>query len=224
MNVVKITSLVFFLSALFVEAQNINQFDSEGKRHGIWTKNFENSSVLRYKGAFLHGKEIGEFKFYINVKNKPVLSAVKQFNQDNTVAEVTFYASNGKVISTGKMDGRIYIGPWKYYQKDSDQLLILEHFDTSGQLHGSRLVYYKNGQIAEEQNYVSGKLQGALTLYSEKGVVLKSFEYDKGALDGISKIYNGKGELLIEGVYKDGEKYGVWKYYENGKLKDEKRY
>lgn len=224
MNLIKIATLVFFMSSLVLSAQDINQFDAAGKRHGIWTKNFENTNVVRYQGEFLHGKEIGEFKFYINLKNKAVLSAVKRFNAENNIAEVSFFSSKGKVISTGKMNGKTYIGTWKYYQKNNDNLLILEHFDDMGQLSGERLVYYENGQIAEKQNYHSGQLDGDVVLYSEKGVVLKSFVYENGELHGLSKVFNGKGELLIEGEYKRGKKYGVWKYYENAKLKEEKRF
>ena len=224
MNLVKIATLVFFLSTVILSAQEINQLDPDGKRHGIWTKNFDNTEVIRYKGEFFHGKEIGEFKFYKNIKNKAVLSAVKRFNKENNIAEVSFFTSTGKVISTGKMDGKTYIDTWKYYQKNNDNLLILENFDHLGKLSGERLVYYENGQIAEKQHYISGDLNGEVVLYSEKGVVLKSFVYEKGELHGISKIFNGKGELLIEGAYKLGKKYGVWKYYENAKLKEEKRF
>ena len=32
----------FFVVAAF--AQSINQFDTDGKRHGIWKKNFENKT------------------------------------------------------------------------------------------------------------------------------------------------------------------------------------
>ncbi|WP_147676825.1 toxin-antitoxin system YwqK family antitoxin [Algibacter pacificus] len=224
MNLFKIVAAVFFLSSLALSAQNINQFDSDGKRHGIWTKNFENTDVIRYEGEFFHGKEVGTFKFYKNIKMKPVLSAVKQFNKENNIAEVSFLASTGKVISTGKMAGKAYIGTWKYYHKNNDNLLILEHFDDLGQLTGERFVYYENGQIAEKQFYISGELHGELIGYSEKGVVLKSFIYEAGELHGLSKVFNGKGELIIEGAYKRGKKYGAWKYYENGKLKEEKRF
>ena len=46
----------FFVVAAF--AQSINQFDTDGKRHGIWKKNFENTQQLRYEGEFIHGKEM----------------------------------------------------------------------------------------------------------------------------------------------------------------------
>ena len=203
-------------------AQNFNQFDANGKRHGIWKKNFEDTNIIRYEGQFSHGKEIGLFKFYKSYKKKAILSATKQFTETNNIAEVKFLASNGKVISAGRMDGKTYIGTWKYYQKNSDKLLTIEHYNDKGELIGERLVYYPNGQIAEKQNYVNGKLNDASLWYSEKNVVLKSFIYEKGELHGIAKFYNPKGELVSEGQYKRGKKDGLWKYYEKGKLVNEK--
>lgn len=222
MKVFKLILLLFFFSLMSFSAQEINQFDAEGKRHGIWRKNFDGTKVLRYEGAFLHGKEIGVFKFYKNIKNKAILTATKAFNEHDGKAYVKFLASNGKVISEGTMEGKTYIGTWKYYQKNSEKLLTLETYNTSGQLTGERFIYYPNGQIAEQQNYTNGMLDGVSKWYSEKNVVLKEYNYVNGELHGMSKYYSPKGELITEGAYKRGKKEGIWKFYENGKLIEEK--
>ncbi|MFD1615084.1 toxin-antitoxin system YwqK family antitoxin [Gelatiniphilus marinus] len=214
-------NIILFITPLTF-AQNINQFDANGKRHGIWKKTFEGTNVLRYQGEFYHGKEIGLFKFYKNIRKKPVLTATKQFNKTDNIAYVTFLSSKGKIISEGEMNGKTYIGLWKYYQNRNDNLLILEHYNNAGQLDGERFVYYENGQIAEKQVYKNGKLHGKSVWYSEKHVVLKEFIYENGELHGASKYYNPKGELIAEGQYKNGKKNGIWRYYENGKLINEK--
>lgn len=214
--------ILVLLNTFVVGAQSINQFDAHGKRHGIWKKNFDNTETLRYQGEFIHGKEIGMFKFYKNVNNKAVLTASKTFNSGNNIADVIFYTSKGGVISEGQMDGKLFLGTWKYYQKNSKDLLILEHYNGLGKLDGERLVYYKNGQIAEVQHYKNGKLEGASVWYSENGIALKTFIYVNDELHGVSKYYNHKGELITEGYYKNGKKDGVWKYFENGKLTQEK--
>jgi antitoxin component YwqK of YwqJK toxin-antitoxin module len=219
----KAVILLFFVSA-FSWAQNINQLDANGKRHGTWKKNFEGTSQPRYEGQFDHGKEIGLFKFYKLYKKKSILSATKLFNANGNSAEVKFLASNGKTISEGKMVGKTYVGKWVYYHKNSDKVMTSETYDDKGQLQGDRLVYYPNGQLAEKKTYVDGKIQGLAEVYSLKGVVLKSFIYSNGELNGISKAYNGKGELLAQGNYKKGKKIGVWKFYEDNKLVNEKDY
>ena len=183
---VKFTFLLIFVST-FAFAQEINQFDSEGKRHGIWKKNFEDTDQIRYHGAFEHGKEVGEFKFYKLVKKKSVLTATKVFNPNDNSAEVKFLASNGKVISEGKMNGKLYVGKWVYYHNKSDEIMTLENYNNNGELDGEKLVYYKEGVVAERANFVADKQQGKSLWYSIKGVLLKEFVYDNGELHGVAK-------------------------------------
>jgi antitoxin component YwqK of YwqJK toxin-antitoxin module len=218
----KVFVLLFLVEVTLTSAQTINQFDSEGLRHGIWKKYYDNTTVLRYEGEFNHGNEIGLFKYYKNVDKSASLAATKQFNEANNKAYVTFYTSKGKVVSEGEMDGKLYIGEWKYYQKNSKKIMTLENYDNQGLLDGDRFVYYENGQIAEKQFYVHSQLEGASIWYSEKNVVLKEFQYVNGELHGLSKFYNPKGELILEGSYKQGKKHGIWKTYESGKLIEEK--
>ncbi len=222
MKLLKISLILLLFTRLSISAQSINQFDADGKRHGIWRKTFDDTTIIRYQGEFFHGKEIGLFKFYKNIKKKAVLTATKQFNKNDNSAYVVFYTSKRKVVSEGEMNGKIHIGVWKYYQKTSHDLLALEHYNDNGTLEGERFVYYPNGQIAESQFYKNGKLEGTSNRYSENNVVLKAFNYVNGKLHGLSKIYTPKGELITEGYYKKGKKDGVWKYYEKGELVREK--
>ena len=218
----KLALIIFVFLAGLVSAQTVNQFDAEGKRHGIWKKYFDDTTVLRYEGEFNHGKEIGLFKYYKNIEKKASLTATKQFNDTDNKSYATFFTSTGKVVSEGQMDGKIYIGVWKYYQKNSNKLLTLENYDLDGELDGDRFVYYENGQIAEKQFYSHGKLEGPSFWYTDKNVVLKEFHYVNGELHGIAKSYDPKGQLILEGQYKQGKKHGLWKTYENGKLTEEK--
>jgi len=216
----KATILLFFIS-LLAWSQEINQFDSNGERHGIWKKNFEKTKQVRYQGEFNHGKEVGEFKFYKLIKKKSVLTATKQFNNADNSAQVKFLSSRGKVISEGKMLGKLYVGKWTYYHNKTKGIMTLENYNANGLLDGKKLVYYNGGDVAERANYVNGKLHGESKWLSEKGVVLKAFTYDNDELHGLAKYYNGKSELIVEGHYKRGKKSGIWKYYENGELTKE---
>ena len=222
MKVIHIKTLLFLFITTLVSAQEINQFDANGKRQGVWKKTFEGTKAVRYEGQFKNGKEVGLFKFYKFVNKKSVLSGTKQFNKTNNLADVKFFTSKGKVISEGQMEGKKYIGTWNYYHKNSKQLLSTEQFDNNGLQQGELLVYYENGTIAERSNYIDGKLEGNSVWYNEKGIAVKEFIFENDELHGLSKYSSNEGELLIEGVYRRGKKHGIWKYYQNGKLKEEK--
>ncbi|WP_298903135.1 toxin-antitoxin system YwqK family antitoxin [uncultured Psychroserpens sp.] len=211
-------SVLFLVFTTSLFAQIINQYDNNGKRHGVWKKYFDKTKELRYEGQFNHGKEVGLFKFYTLNKGKSVLSATKEFNDANNTSVVKFMSSKGKLISEGQMDGKLYIGQWTFYHNKSNGVMSTELYNDKGELHGEKLVYYPNGKVAERSNYADGKLNGKSTWYTEKGNVLKVFEYKNDELNGLSKYYDNDGNIKAEGVYKDGLKHGVWKYYEAGKL------
>jgi len=206
------------LITCFAFAQEINQFDENGKRHGKWQKTFEGSKELRYQGQFEHGKEVGLFKYYKLVGPKSKLAATKQFNTENYLAETKFYTSKGKLVSEGMMNAKLYIGEWKYYHKNSNTILTLENYNDKGVLHGKKEVFYENSKVAEALNYNNGKLDGEIFYYATNGTLVKSYIYVNDVLHGYSKHFNSKGDMLIEGAYKNDKKHGVWKFYENGKL------
>ncbi len=199
----------------------VNQFDKDGKRHGIWTKNYHKTDQKRYEGHFVHGKEVDTFKYYTLSKGKSVLSATKVFNLKDSLSDVKFFTSKGKVISEGKMNGKRYIGQWVFYHKDSSAKMIVEHYNDLGELEGIRTVYYKNGLVAEETNYKDGKLEGESKWFSENKMLLRQSVYRNGELNGKTINYDSDGNKTSEGDYTNDKKSGIWKYYESGKLKKE---
>lgn len=210
------------MTATVTLAQDFNQFDSNGKRHGKWKKNFEGTEVLRYEGQFEHGKEIGVFKFYQNLEGKAVLAATRTFKKDSDLANVVFYTSTGNKVSEGTMRGKTYVGKWLYYHKNSDQLMTIEFYNNQGELEGLRTVFYPNGKVAEKANYKAGKLDGLSQWFSNEGVLIREYNYKDNKLDGIYKSYDEKGNLLVEGFYKNDLRHGIWKTYKDGKLVGEK--
>ncbi len=211
-------ALICFMS--FAQ-ESTNQFDEDGKRHGLWTKNYHKTDQKRYEGVFHHGKEIDSFKHYTLSKGKSVLSAVKVFSKNDSLADVTFFASNKKVISEGKMNDRRYIGQWIFYHKNSTAKMIVENYNDDGLLQDKRFVYYKNGLVAEQALYKKGKLHGEAQWFSEKEVLLRRTNYKDDELHGKSVNYNSAGTITSEGSYIEDEKKGIWKYYKAGKLSKE---
>ena len=201
--------------------KSVNQFDKNGKRHGIWTKNYHKTDQKRYEGKFNHGKEIDTFNFYTLSKGKSVLSAIKVFNETDSIAEVKFFTSKKKVISEGRMNGKRYIGQWIYYHKDSPSKMIVEHYNNNGELNGERTVYYPNGKIAEVSFYKNGNLEGVSKWYSETNKLLREAEYKNGELNGLTVNYDEQENVTSKGNYLNDKKVGIWKYYEGGKIKKE---
>ncbi|EDP69622.1 putative inner membrane protein translocase component YidC [Flavobacteriales bacterium ALC-1] len=216
------STFILTLILTFGYAQNsINKFDKDGKRHGLWTKNYHQTDQKRYEGVFKHGKEIDSFKFYTLSKGKSVLSAVKVFNEKDSLADVTFLASNKKVISEGKMDGKRFIGQWVFYHKNSKAKMIVENYNEEGNLNGERHVYYKDGSFAEKAFYKNGMLDGEAKWFSEKNTLLRSSKYKADRLNGKTINYDADGKVTSEGSYEEDMKKGIWRYYKGDKLTKE---
>ncbi len=203
-------------------AQDINQMDENGERHGIWQKKFPGTDQLRYEGEFDHGKEIGTFKFYCeDCGTQPMV--VKVFNKKDDIADVKYFTKKGKLVSEGAMQGKNRVGLWKYYHEKTNTIMTRENY-TNGALDGVRSTYYPNGKLTEELTYENGSREGPNTYFSPDGVVLKRLEYVNDQLHGPAEHFDANGNLTIKGQYKDGKKHGLWKYYKFGKLVLEETY
>ena len=214
----------FFLTLILTlgyAQEPVNQFDKDGKRHGLWTKNYHKTDQKRYEGQFVHGKEVDTFKYYTLSNGKSVLSAIKVFNLKDSLADVKFFTSKKNVISEGKMNGKRYIGQWVFYHKNSTAKMIVENYNDNGNLDGERTVFYKDGSVAEEAHYKDGKLHGESKWFSESNVLLRHSVYEDGNLNGKTINYDSDGNVTSEGDYTDNRKSGIWTYYESGKLKKE---
>ena len=126
--------IFLWVSIYSVGAQNgVNEFDDNGKRHGVWRK-FYNNDRVRYVGKFDHGKEIGVFKYFsASNSDNPVI--VKEYTGSDNLAHVSFYTPGGALESKGKMQGKERVGKWLFYHPDGKSVM-------------------------SEENYVNGKLGG----------------------------------------------------------------
>ena len=211
--------LIFTITLTTGYAQkSVNQYDKNGERHGIWTKNYDGTDQKRYEGTFKNGKEIGTFNYYKLKSGKSVLSATKVFNEQDDIADVTFYTSSKKVVSQGKMNKKLFIGKWIYYHKNSDKVMMEENYNNQGLLEGLQTVYYENGNIAEQLNYKDGELHGEAKWFTKAKQFIRTSLYLNGERNGQTTNYDGKGNKASEGPYKADKKTGVWKYYKEGVL------
>ena len=204
---------ILFLSATTIIAQN-NQFDSNGKRHGLWKKSFKNGRI-RYQGKFNHGKEVGTFKFY-SAKSSDHPIIIRTFNTNDNTAVTKFYTTDGKLESEGTMQGKKRIGKWIYYHKDGKTIMLEENY-VDGKLHGSYKTFYPNKKPTIIANYKNGLLHGNFKRYAIKGYLYQDLNYKNGKLDGEATYFDRKtGKIIKTGKLVDDEKVGVWKYYVDG--------
>lgn len=210
----KLLTLAFLLTISLTAQEKVNQTDAQDKKHGVWTKNYDNGNI-RYKGQFNHGKEIGKFEFYAeNGSKKPI--AIKEYNAVNDSIVVKFFNLKGLVESEGKMLGQSKESLWKYYFSDGKTLMRKE-FYKNNLLHGEVIIYYKNGIKTEISHYSNGKKDGNCKRFNEEGKIVEDITYKNGTLHGAAVIYDEKGERYAQGNYENGIRVGEWQFKLNGK-------
>lgn len=214
--------VLLFLSVVFInfslaQEEKINQFDANGKRHGLWKGVHEKSQRPRYEGVFVNGKETGVFKYFDDTKAGTVI-ATRDFSKGDGSCYVIMYNQKRNKVSEGLLNkNRQNEGVWKYYHQDSPQPMSVETFK-NGKLHGRVVVYYKNGKIASETHYNNGVKEGVFKKYSQDGIVLEEIPYKNNQFNGWVIYRDIKGQIIAQGMYEKGLKKGIWKFYENGEL------
>lgn len=211
--------IAFLLFTIFSFAQDekINQFDSNGNRHGLWKGTYEQTKRPRYEGVFEHGKETGIFQYFDDTKAGKVI-ATRDFSKGDGSCYAIFYDRKGHKVSEGLINkNRENEGEWKFYHQASSQIMSVETYK-NGKIDGVRKVFYKDGKIASETHYVNGIKEGLHKQYAENGVVIEEIPYKNNQFNGWVVYRDRNGKPTAEGRYEKGLKKGIWKFYEDGKL------
>lgn len=211
--------ILFFLANVtnsLAQNSTLNQVDREGKKKGLWKGYYEESKRVRYEGSFVHGKEVGKFTFFDDTKAAAVI-ATREFNDKDNSAYTIFYNQNKFRVSEGKVVNRLFEGEWIYYHFNSKNIMAKEFYN-KGKLSGIRTVYFTDGKIAEETQYVDGLKDGSSKIYSDKGILLEETFYQKGQYHGPAIFRDAAGFIVSKGEFVLGKKEGVWEFYEKDKL------
>src|SRR5690242_15808174 len=108
---------LFLFQTVVLFAQDLNQLDGNGKKHGLWKGIYEESKRPRYEGTFDHGKEVGVFKFFDDTKAGTVI-ATRDFSAGDNSCYTIFYNQKNNKVSEGKVLNKLFVGEWKYYHED----------------------------------------------------------------------------------------------------------
>lgn len=114
-------------------------------------------------------------------------------------------------------------GPYSLFTPDGTLLETAEYRDD--QLHGSRVLYYENGDTQVVERYAYGKFSGPYRAYYAGGALELAGEYTNDVMEGEWKGYYPNGQLREVVQFQDNEENGPFvEYHENGRLKAEGYY
>lgn len=212
---------IIFLSFTYLQAQDLNQVDSNGNKQGKWRKTYL-SGVIKYEGQFRNDKPYGIFKHYYEDAQ---LKANTTFSDDGIIAHTKSFHENGQPLADGKYINQKRDSTWNFYSDIDGSLVSVENYKI-GTLYGLNILYYPGqDQVAEITEYISGKKEGPYLKYFPDGKIMIEGNYSNNQLDGKYTVYYDDGTIEIDGKYLNGIKEGNWDYYdEEGKTISEEDY
>lgn len=191
----------------FAKAQSVNQIDAQGRKHGPWTKTYENGQT-RYQGTFEHGQEVGTFVFYYPSGE---LKAKNTFRNNGKVY-TRMYGQKEKLAAEGVFVNKKRDSVWTYYDRDGN--VVSREAYQNGVKDGMATAYFSNGKIAEIVEYQNGQKHGVWVQRYNNGRKRAKGKYVNGSLNGTVTYYRQDGSVRIKGDYKNGLKHGNWYYFD----------
>lgn len=101
----------------------------------------------------------------------------------------------------------------------------MNQVDTQGRKQGPWELYFDDGKIRANGQYVGDKRQGPWQFFYESGKLRAMVTYHGGLMDSVAQHYHPNGKLAFKGEFKADRPWGLWSwYYEDGRLRRRKTY
>jgi antitoxin component YwqK of YwqJK toxin-antitoxin module len=198
-------TLIFFTCLFQPLIGQINQTDSEGKKHGPWEKRYEDGEI-QYRGEFNHGEPIGTFDRYYDDGS---LQAVIEYKSSSENYAILYYPEIEVKMAEGKYIDQERDSIWTFYSEEG--ILTSKETYQNGDKEGLTEIFYADGSISERSMFKADEKNGLWEQYFNNGnPKLKATVKDGVKYDGKYTSYYTDGIKLEEGTYVDGKKESSW--------------
>ncbi|MFP4024779.1 MAG: toxin-antitoxin system YwqK family antitoxin [Thiohalospira sp.] len=195
----------------------------------------DTSKIINYK----HGKKNGfSYEYYINSNNGCNYIKIKELylNNKRNGKSFYYYPDDGKLHRIISFSNDLKNGLGYEFDKDSNIIAItryrnnqvilheeINRYDKNGNKTGIWKLFYDNGTLKEEKEFLKGKLHGVYKIYNKKGFLINTLYYENGeiikesdnytAQIDIKEDYDENGNLLFEGSYLNQKPIGVHRFF-----------
>lgn len=149
----------------------------------------------------------------------------KSFKTDSTLKIIT-ENNVGNTISEENYKNGIKNGDFIYNKNDYDNKIykVIEHY-SNGQLMGTQKIYYLNGILKSEINYVNNRRNGLAVSYNELGIEISHLLYENDRLkEGYITNYSVTGIISSKEIFDNYKSIKKEYYYSNNILYKENFY
>jgi antitoxin component YwqK of YwqJK toxin-antitoxin module len=208
-----IISLIYYDMGMVTKREDINRFDRELKKHGVW-KTFYKNGNLKSKQIFFHGNLNGASKTY-NINGG--INVVENYNKGGLKKVVK---QDIKLSKTKNKEGFTIEGVINKKKKNG----LFKVYDKNKKLFKQE--FYKNDTLIFSGSVDSlNNKNGLWIYYYSKGDVKKKGFYKDNQKNGDWEFYYENNNLEQKGSYKNGKPAGIWVWwYENKQERRKEEY
>ena len=130
--------------------------------------------------------------------------------------EKVYYNSGELAFKVMNIDGK-RDGAMDWYDREGHHLEVIHY--KMGQRHGNNKIFFEDGTLRIEVNYIDDHKEGLEKYYFSTGKLASAVNFVHGKKEGLQKEYNKDGSLNNDVMYKHGYKEGEKHWYDkNGKV------
>jgi antitoxin component YwqK of YwqJK toxin-antitoxin module len=218
-NTKRIKMMVRIITALMLAAllatpaicqtrDSINQYDQQGRKHGVWVKTYPNGQK-KYRGRFEHGEPAGTFKRYF--PGGKTMAVMNHSHPRGVYARL--FNKKGQKRAEGLYIKQKKDSTWVFYN-NRGQVIMREQYH-KGKRHGQSVKFFANGDTSHITSWQDGVRHGVYKQFFPNGRLKLRASYQKGQLEGPFTIYFPEGFKEIVGSYKNNLRHGKWVYFNN---------
>ena len=212
--------------------EEINRFDSDGKKDGVW-KEYYASGKTKLEQTFFHGEKDGISKKYDKKgKLQDLESYDKGKRKSNNISlgiELTEIKLDDGLYAKGILVENIKNGLFKVYDSTNkeiycnfyknDTLVYKGRYDTLNKKTGKWLYYWPNGSVKKSGNYILNEKNKEWKYFFKNGLIQQKGNYVKNKPNGTWEWWYRSGQKRRVEDYENGKEKGfVFEYDTTGKV------
>lgn len=212
-----VVSLLTYKAGVLVKEQQINRYDKNNQKKGIWMQFHINRSV-KNEGMYVNDLKHGYWKYFNSNGN---LIRIEKWVHGVLVKDADELAKIDIRREIDPNTGKIkYMGGYRNGKKEG----VHREYDENGRVINSQI--YKSDILLAEGIYdEQGRKQGLWKYFRLTGELKETGKYKNDKKIGIWKYFFLNGEIEQVGEYVMDLPEGVWRwYYESGDIRLEEEY
>lgn len=191
----------------------LNRYDTNQLKTGYWVER-EGEAVI--KGYYFENKRVDN---WIGYHPNHMIQKIEFYSRGLKNGISVQFDRKGKIMLVENYKNGLLNGTVTSYNPFSEAPVSEINY-TKGKKNGVLRLYYDNGKLQEESEYLDDQKDGTSKWFTKNGKTIAIYNYKAGAFEGIQKTFFENDTIQVLSNYTGNQLSGEYKeFYRNGKVK-----